>query len=516
MLAMQAYAKPHYLALGLTEDRRVDNIRDEDVEDLEKLDPLRRALRLARRAEDFDETAGRSSNLNSNYIAIKEELDAFSSSILTQCKDMREVKTILEHRPVATKTETWKQSNMMKALWEGRKDFVAHPYYQEYLHKQMAGTVALPPDSQFRNARWCLRNVPYALLLFCCYPIVVFADFFRQADILFETEEETTRFTTPTPSDVEEGGLSCGRSSKVKDFFSFFREKMHTPDFRMTVFVTIQFLYLTTLLLMMWNPINDGTTNTNGCHEVHAFHYIVLVVTAIFVIEDSLDFYINYREKEKANFFESNWNVWSIVFRLILLVGLSVYLCSCNHHVGIKNRAFLSGNHRLNVSSTLICLGVAGEFFKTLQFLLMFQWFGPLVICVINVGKGALKTFPIYFIIFCSYGLFMWGMFKPFHQAFRTDKEDINQMFDFEETAAAESRDGLFHLLFWKILAADPNHEAVQLKKYTNETTSHTNVTMKVATSSHEFSHVVIIVAWAGYQILIAMLMINLLIAIMK
>ena len=86
-MAMQAYAKPHYLALGLTEDRRVDNIRDEDVEDLEKLDPLRRALRLAKRAEDFDSTAGRSSNLNSNYIAIKEELDAFSSSILTQCKD---------------------------------------------------------------------------------------------------------------------------------------------------------------------------------------------------------------------------------------------------------------------------------------------------------------------------------------------------------------------------------------------------------------------------------------------
>ena len=34
---MQAYAKPHYLALGLTEDDRVDDIKDEAVEDLEKL-----------------------------------------------------------------------------------------------------------------------------------------------------------------------------------------------------------------------------------------------------------------------------------------------------------------------------------------------------------------------------------------------------------------------------------------------------------------------------------------------
>merc|ERR1719391_1193093 len=131
---------------------------------------------------------------------------------------------------------------------------------------------------------------------------------------------------------------------------------------------------------MMWNPLNDGTTNTNGCKELHTFHYVVLVVTAIFVVEESLDFYINHREKEKAKFFESHWNVWSIVFRFILLVGLSVYLYSCDHHVGFnKNRAFLSGNHKLNVSSTLICLGVAGEFFKTLRFLLMFEWFGPLI-----------------------------------------------------------------------------------------------------------------------------------------
>ena len=100
---MQAYAKPHYLALGLTEDSRVDDIKDDVVEDLEKLDPLRRALRLARKAEDFDSTVGRTSKLDSNYKAIREELDTFACSILTQCKDMKEVETILEHRPVKTK-----------------------------------------------------------------------------------------------------------------------------------------------------------------------------------------------------------------------------------------------------------------------------------------------------------------------------------------------------------------------------------------------------------------------------
>ena len=510
---MQAYAKPHYLALGLTEDERVDDVEDDFiVEDLEKLDPLRRALRLAKKAEAFDSTGGRTSNLNSNYKAIKEELDTFSCSILTQCKDMREVETILEHRPVyktettdtskksLSKTKTFKQSNLMKALWEGRKDFVAHPYFQEYFNQQMAGEGVIPSDDRYRTAQWCLMYVPFALLLFCCYPIVVFADFFRGADILFEKEEDNKGSTTPMLSDIEEGGLSCGRSSKVKEIFSFFRGKMHTPYFRMTTYLTIQVLYLTTLILMMWNPTNDGTQNPSGSPtEVHVFHYIVLVVTAIFVIEESLDFYINLREKEKAKFFESHWNVWNIVFRLILLLGLSVYLGACNYlndPAGSTNRAFLSGNHILNWSSTLICLGVAGEFFKVLRLLLLFRWFGPLVICVINVAKGAIRTFPIYIIIFSTYGLFIWGMFKPFHQAFENDKEDIQLKFDFKDADAAESRDGLFHRLFWKILAAEPTHAGLQLKKFTNETTG--NMTTQDASPSHEFSHVFILFAWAA------------------
>ena len=515
---MQAYAKPHYLALGLTEDERLDNIDEHNIDDLEKLDPLRRALTLAKQAEEFDSTSGRTSHLDSNYKAIQVELDTFSYSILSQCKDMKDVETILEHRPVGIKTTlkqsnpmkawwegktTLRQSNLMKALWEGRKDFVAHPYFQEYFNQQMAGNddddaVLLPYDIWCRAALWCLMYVPYALLLFCCYPVVVFADFFREADILFKKEEENKRCVTSASSDVETGRDGRdGKSSKVKKIFSFFRKKIHTPNFRMTVYLTIQVLYLTTMLLMMWNPTNDPTKNRkDGNTEVHLFHYIVLVVTAIFLIEGIVDFYITYREKEKAKVFESFWNVWSIFLRSFLLVGLSVYLFSSEQLASTeyKNRAFLSGNDTLNWSFTLICLGVAGEFFKTLQCLLLFRTFGPLVICVITVVKDALKTVPIYVIIFSSYGLFMWGMFNPFHQAFENNKEDIELKFDFADTDAAKSRDGLFHRLFWKILAADPNHSGVGLNKL-NQTG---NVTTPEATPSHDFAHVFILVAWAA------------------
>ena len=43
---MEAYAKPHYISLAFTEDKRIDEaeISDDVIKDLEKLDPLRRAF----------------------------------------------------------------------------------------------------------------------------------------------------------------------------------------------------------------------------------------------------------------------------------------------------------------------------------------------------------------------------------------------------------------------------------------------------------------------------------------
>merc|ERR1719500_2165600 len=200
-LAMQAYAKPHYIALGLTEDDlidtdiedpekilQIDNIPekilqdlkklDEDIpipekilQDLEKLDPLRRALTIAEEAENLNATAGRASNLNCDYLAIRDELDKFASGVLTQCKSMKEVEDLLEHRPASKDGRTWKQSSLKKALREGRKEFVAHPYYQEYFHKQMTGATnkQIDPDSE-RRVLWRMLYFPYVLFLFCCYP----------------------------------------------------------------------------------------------------------------------------------------------------------------------------------------------------------------------------------------------------------------------------------------------------------------------------------------------------------
>ena len=492
---MQAYAKPHYLALGLTEDDRViEDIDDEEIQDLERLDPLRRALRFAGKAENLNSTAGRASNLNCDYLGIQEELDKFSSSVLTQCKSMDEVEVLLEHRPANNKTgkirtPTRKQSNLKKALWEARKDFVAHPYYQEYFHKQMTGATfhQIAPESQHR-VLWRMLYFPYVLLLFCCYPFVVFADFFRKADILFvkpenifgTTDEEKVALQNGINQTLKKG--SCGENS----FFAFFRREMHTPNFRMVIHVTIQVLYMLALLIMIWNPTEKDKK------KVLTIHKIVLGVTATLLIDGIIDFIKNLREKENAEFFESIWNMWDLGFRFVLFVGLAIFLVSENSSGMEGDRVFLSGNHEINVSFTLVCLGVAAEFFKSLRLLLLFKSFGPLVMCTINVIGDALRTVPIYFVIFSTYGIFMWGMFRPFHQAFKNDENRLTEKFDLNGTAAAQSRDALFHGLFWRVLTS-ANQAEMQLRYIIG--------TDGESRASHEFSHTFILIAWAFYQV---------------
>merc|ERR1711963_209447 len=141
-LAMEAYAKPHYIALAITEDKRIDEaeISDQVIMDLEKLDPLRRAFQLADCAEYLHSKRSQSTNLESNYVEIREKMDGFPRGVLTQCHNMDEVETILEYQPQPENpNDRPKQRNFMKALWEGRVEFVGHPYYQAYFNKRLTG-----------------------------------------------------------------------------------------------------------------------------------------------------------------------------------------------------------------------------------------------------------------------------------------------------------------------------------------------------------------------------------------
>jgi len=546
-LAIQAFAKPHYISLGFIEDDRIEqeNLDDDDIKDLEKLDPLRRAFKLSEYAENSTAEQGETVNLESSYLHVKEELETFSRGVLTTCHNMTEVEMILEHTPEKTKKEKEKQPNFKKALTEGRVDFVSHPYFQEYFNNRMLGKTGESRKNkrkkrkqenggEKKKKRWWehrphqLIYMPYAVLLFCFYPLVVFADLFRDADILFEKEKEGENF-----------------------FFAFFRKKMHTPFFRQNVHVAVQGVFLLLIVLMMWNPIDEAEDDIDR-DEHRFFSYMVLMAAAVLFLEEGIDFLINQGEKGKGYFFESFWDLFSLGSRLVLLVGLSTFLIADQLTDKFENRALYSGDNVLNVSFTLVSLGVAAEFFKVLRFLVLFQTFGPLVMCVINCVQDAAKTVAIYAVIFCTFAIFAWGMFKPFHQAFNqvlsyddttafngttnvhnhtivVDEKvvgyyehdhklgenetihhnhtigsnvELESKYNFKSADAALSRDGLFHRLLWRMYSAG-DQSGMQIK-YKNEK------------ASHQFSHSVILMGWALYQIIVAIIMINLLIAVMN
>ena len=209
---MEAYAKPHYIGLAFTEEKRIDEaeISDDVIKELEKLDPLRRAFQLADWAERLHSMPGQSTNLKSNYVEIKEKMDGFARGVLTQCHNMDEVETILEHQPQPEKPDNPpKQRNFMKALWEGRVDFVSHPYYQAYFNKRLTGNATMGKGN-LHPVLWHLFYMPLALLFFTFYPLVVFLDFFRNADILFSTNEDTMQPSAngPQKSETDVGSRS--------------------------------------------------------------------------------------------------------------------------------------------------------------------------------------------------------------------------------------------------------------------------------------------------------------------
>ena len=109
----------------------------------------------------------------------------------------------------------------------------------------------------------------------------------------------------------------------------------------------------------------------------------------------------------------------------------------------------------------------------------------------------------VYFIVFGTYGIFMWAMFKPF----QGDQPTGNYTAE-DEAGTGEK---LFHTLFWRLLTAT-NEDPVSITKTVS--LNGTNGTREWV--SYEFSHAVTMFVWAVYQITIAIIMVNLLIAIMN
>ena len=110
------------IALAQVTSDSPDNFESE-LEDLKKLDPLRKAFDLAARAEDFTNDFQGIVELKKNYGDIKEDLEQFTHSLLSQCYNEEEAAIIMKHNPDDDDDDDLdpEEQNWQRALWERRK-----------------------------------------------------------------------------------------------------------------------------------------------------------------------------------------------------------------------------------------------------------------------------------------------------------------------------------------------------------------------------------------------------------
>ena len=144
-----------------------------------------------------------------------------------------------------------------------------------------------------------------------------------------------------------------------------------------------------------------------------------------------------------------------------------------------------------------------------LRFLIQFEKFGTLVICIIGVLREVIKILPIYFLLFGGFGLSMWSMVRPFQSP---EAQNASTQYYMQEPNSRNDR-SFFHVLFWRNIYADGPDKMFVKKNYTWNEADEDGGPKK--DFSMEFSHLMPMAFWGIYQVIVVILMLNLLIAIM-
>jgi hypothetical protein len=192
----------------------------------------------------------------------------------------------------------------------------------------------------------------------------------------------------------------------------------------------------------------------------------------------------------------------------LLLVGGAI-IATISYHLEHKasgiSLADISGNNAINVGMTLLSFGAGMEFFRILRWLVLLETTGPIVLCVLRVMVDALRMVSIYVILFVAHGIAFWSLYKPFRPDPRYHNLNGTNYALAESANALKSQRGLISTLFWRIIAS-AGPEMVNIK---NNNDPEVDFSM-------EFSHLMGLVLWGIYQIIIYVLMLNLLIAVLN
>ena len=529
LMVFKAYANPFYTSLAFSEDKRIlqtekrnedkknpdVHFSSDDIKDLQKLDPLRRTLRLAEIAESLSNNLDGKNELKEEYNQIKRELEDFSHEILTNCSAMDEVETLLEHNPYDNDDDEDddEKSNWQKALFEGRRKFVSHPSFQQNFRTQLYMNAM---DDSFGNSlwsriKWNVKYVPYSLFVSLIFPFIVLLDTFRDADLLFVSSKALKE------RNRQKGQSQTGNENPESEnppegrFFSFFRQIIHIPVFRMIYTHAFQMIYLVLIIVMIWHRPQHSSDDPRIVVELERddYFYVRTVVTgfALMLLVDDLETLF----RRRFQFFESFWNSYNLCSNLLMVSGmLTQFLCEWLSEDPVKEeeRPNMSGNHPMNIAVTLYSIAAGLEVFKTLRYLLLFDYLGPVVVCVTSVFKDVVLVLIVYVIIFMAHFVTLWTLFKPYSTAEEIALLNLNATTrpKFELVSDdLSTRQKMLSSMMWRIIFAD-NPDSANIKR-----TDATDDNFSVA-----FAHTMGMAVWTFYQAIVSILMLNVLIAIMN
>jgi len=522
-LKFKAKSNIHYLTLEFTEHaaflkgNNSSGTCGENYEDLQRVDPIRKVYHLMQHADECMEDFQGTSNMGKEYIAIKVKLEEFLVDILNLCGSMQEVDTLLEHNPLDDDDDELDEheNNWQKALHRGYKTFVSHPNFQQYIWSEMTGAGALyeyhgvpfaslvdkmPSTGLFCKVRvrrifWGLKNIPLTLLSFLlCYIPVVLADLFRKGDIMFVTH--TAKKGRSTDKEMQANGTTADQSM-TKKLFDFFRLRMHIPILRMIPYFATELLYLLLLFLAIWKPVNPLKGGLAENNDSQQLVLVTFLLTIIYLCDDIVNLF-------RPRHLQSTWSFVELIAHLLLVLGTIIAVISHRDADPNVSRANLSGNSAVNVGMTMVSFGAGLQYFLMLRWLGLIEATGPMVLCVLRVIKDAVRLVSIYFVLFVAHAIAIWSLYKPFRYAGTASGEN-EELSNYVAPDGLKSQRSLMSTLFWRIIAS-ADGTSVEIKSQEENAENF----------SMEFSHLMGLVLWGVYQIIIYVLMLNLLIAVMN
>merc|ERR1712232_327720 len=116
------------------------------------------------------------------------------------------------------------------------------------------------------------------------------------------------------------------------------------------------------------------------------------------------------RNNSSFNFFQ----LYNITSSFLLALGGLITMISFAK-LDNDNRAQFSGNHPVNVASTILALGATMAVLKPLRWFLLNRTLGPVIVCISKVLQDVFYIFPIFFVVFGAFSISSYFMFKPFH-----------------------------------------------------------------------------------------------------